>query len=101
MLAITFGVLLAFGLNAWWEGRSQAKFDRVSLSQVYAEIDRNYDTIKTSYDHRLNLYPQILKVDRGSLSVAEVEFEGTRPPRTETAAYDLASASGVFARFAP
>jgi len=101
MLAITFGVLLAFGLNAWWEGRTQAEFDRVTLSQVYTEIDRNFDNIEKAYQYRLDLYPKILAVDRGEISVQDVEFQGTRPPRLETAAYDLALASGVFGRIDP
>lgn len=101
MLAITFGVLLAFGLNAWWQDRSLAEFDRVSLSQIQTEIDRNYDTIKIGYDYRTNLYPKLLNVERGVLSMSKIEFQGTRPPRIETAAYDLALTSGVFARIEP
>ena len=98
MLAITFGVLLAFGLNAWWEGRTQAKFDSVSLSQVYDEIDRNYETIEKAYQYRLDLYPRIIAVEQGKLTTPDIEFKGIRPPRIETAAYDLALARGLFGR---
>lgn len=101
MLVITFGVLLAFGLNAWWEGRKQAEFDRVSLSQVYDEIDRNYDTIANIYSYRTDLYPKILSVENGNMLMSETGFQGTRPPQIEKAAYDLALASGVFARSKP
>lgn len=101
MLVITFGVLLAFGLNAWWEGRKQAEFDRVTLSQINIEIDRNYDAIDSVYKYRLDLYPKIVAIERGELSVADIEYRGTRSPRLETAAYDLALVSGVFGRVEP
>lgn len=101
MLAITFGVLLAFGLSTWWESKSQEKSDQISMSQVYQEIDRNFDSIEQAYQYRLELYPKMLAVDRGLSSVSEVQFEGIRPPKLETAAYNLALSSGVFTRAHP
>ena len=100
MLAITFGVLLAFGLNATWERRQADAFTATSLRLMTEELARNYAATERSLDYHVELLPRMraLGPDAGLVGLP---YRGFQPPQLETAAYRLALESAVFARMEP
>jgi len=57
MFAIAFGVLLALATTEWREAVEKNAFVEKSLSQIEAEIIRNYEKINEAYEYREQLYP--------------------------------------------
>jgi len=96
MFAITFGVLLALALAEWRQMVEQRDFIEKSLSQVEAEILRNYDKINEAYEYRKKIYPYLLEVESGKMLSTEIPFRGTQGPRLERAAYEVALSNAVF-----
>lgn len=101
MLAITFGVLLAFALNEWRSESKQRAFIDLSLAQVEAEIDRNYKTVLRTYEYHVRMYKNIVAAQQDGRSLMEIEFRGTQPPKLERAAYEIALGNAVFAEHDP
>jgi hypothetical protein len=101
MLAITFGVMLAFVLNEWRSESKRKAFTELSLTQVEAEIDRNYDKINAAYDYHVKLYKNVIAAQNDGRTLAEIGFRGTQPPRLERAAYEIALGNSVFAQHDP
>jgi hypothetical protein len=101
MLAITFGVLLAFGLNAWWESKQAQAFNQKNIELINAEIERNVKNLNSRYEYRVKLYPELLKFKLGQITFDEIGFQGTRPPKIEKAAYELAQSNAVFISMDP
>lgn len=101
MLAITFGVMLAFVLNEWRSESKRKAFTELSLAQVEAEIDRNYDKINTAYEYHLKLYKGVIAAQKDGRSLGEIGYRGTQPPRLERAAYEIALGNSVFAQHDP
>lgn len=101
MLAITFGVMLAFALNEWRAKSKRKSFTELSLAQVEAEIDRNYETINRTYEYHVRIYKDILAAQKDGRTLQEIEFRGTQPPKLERAAYEIALENAVFAEHDP
>ena len=95
MLAITFGVLLAFSLNEWRTARAQSDRVERSVENIRAELDRNHASLERAYEYRMEVYPKILEVMNEDAKFWEIGFRGTQPPRFERAAYDVAVNTGV------
>jgi len=96
MFAIAFGVLLALATTEWREAVEKNAFVEKSLSQIEAEIIRNYEKINEAYEYREQLYPYLLDVESGEKLSAEIPFRGTQGPRLERAAYEVALSNAVF-----
>jgi len=96
MFAITFGVLLALALTEWRQMVEKHAFIEKSLSQIEAEIIRNYEKINEAYEYREKIYPYLLEVESGKRLSAEIPFRGTQGPRLERAAYEVALSNAVF-----
>jgi len=96
MFAIAFGVLLALALTEWRESVEKNAFVEKSLSQIEAEILRNYEKINEAYEYREQLYPYLLEVESGKKLSTEIPFRGTQGPRLERAAYEVALSNAVF-----
>lgn len=101
MLAITFGVLLAFALTEWRTEAKRENFTTLSLAQVDAEIERNYETIGRAYDYHVRLYKDVTAAQNDGRSLREIQFRGTQPPKLERAAYEIALGNAVFADLDP
>jgi hypothetical protein len=98
MLAITFGVILAFMLNEWRVDMKRDAFVERSLAAIEEELSENYDRVLDSRNYHLDLYPDILAIIGEDADIAEFQrekFRGTKPPRVQTAAYDIAIQSAI------
>lgn len=98
MLAITFGVILAFMLNEWRVDMKRDAFVERSLAAIEEELAQNYEEVMSRREYRLKIYKSIQEVKRGSLTVSEFRrdiFRGTRPPRMRSAAYEIGIQSAI------
>ena len=101
MLAITFGVLLAFALNQWWTERTEVGRVERAISAIESELDRNYGYLERAIDYRQEIYPKILVWLDGEMTFRELQFRGTQPPRMERAAYNVAISTGALSEIDP
>ena len=50
LLTIVLGILVAFGIDAWWDGRSDDIAEQALLTSLRAELEENRTVIETSIE---------------------------------------------------
>ena len=91
-VVIVGSILLAFGIDAWWEGRQEREREATYLSALVAEVERNRVIFGKRRDvaaRKLELAPVIVpkigRLSRGFLAGAVVvrrDFAAKKPART-------------------
>ncbi len=70
---VVVGILIAFGLNSWWEGRATAEQERSHLSALQADFTRNVERLHhlaDSQDRVSRASGELLQIARGHASAA-------------------------------
>ena len=101
MLAITFGVLLAFALKEGWSSRVEAQRVDRAVAAIESEMATNLRTLGSSLDYRVEMYPRVRAVAAGRATFSEIGFRGVRPPRLGKAAFNVAISTGALADIDP
>lgn len=68
-LAIVVSILMAFGIDAWWQGRSDRKLFQSSVQNFQRELDANLNALQESRDRHY------LTVDSGKALLATADDE--------------------------
>ncbi len=75
--AIVVSILLAFGIDAWWNGRQQRAAELEALRAIHQEFQTNRELLRTVEE----MHSEALMASRALLALAEI-------PRTELPAPD-------------
>jgi hypothetical protein len=85
-------------LNEWRVDSKRDAFVERSLAAIEQELSENYDRVLAARNYHLDLYPDILAIVSSDGNMSEFQrgkFRGMRPPRIQTAAYDIAIQSAI------
>ena len=66
---VTIGILLAFALDAWWDGRNLAEREQVHLRALASDLERNVTALTGQVEHEervISSCEQLLKLSQGS-----------------------------------
>jgi len=96
-IAISFGVFLGLFLNEWRESARQAAIVDRTFTAMETELVENFELVEVSREYHIALLPRLRNVVDGEITFEDVGFRGMRPPRVQTAAWQLAIQRGVLA----
>jgi len=94
-VAISFGVFLGLFLNEWRESARQVAIVDRAFTAMEMELMENFELVEESREYHMALLPKLRNVVDGEITFEDVGFRGMRPPRIQTAAWQLAIQRGV------
>jgi len=97
VLAVTLGVLLAFGLTEWNNSRNKNILAETSFNRIILEIRRNREVMREKASYYKSIAEEskkIIKPGSGSIDLGQISsFSGFNPPQLLTSAYETAITS--------
>jgi hypothetical protein len=109
MFAVVGGILIAFSLDAWWDGRQMIEWEELQLRALHEEFSNNlveFETVQQDHDqaveHVFGMLEQVSEVPAGTLVTfsdsALYSLVGWRTSDVHSGTLDALLASGQLTR---